>query len=1287
MISRAHKKEVNMSRHHNLRCVTLLFVVLATMALAATPAFAGKEYVPGVPSSFGPEGEGVGQLAEPGGMAVNDSTELGNEQAGDVYVIDRGLSGGAHYSVEYFNSAGVYVGQFEAPPGGFGDLSGIAVDNDPLSPSSGDVYVSDREDKVIDKFSSEGKYLGQLKETTGGSLLGQPEAVAVDPSGNLWVYEREGAGSSGILDEFTDTGVFVKAFKTEHEAGFGIAVDSSGNVYVTSDERVLKFDAATGSKLAEFGEHAKELAIDPSTENLLVDNNTSGIALYGPNPGDSSTPIETFPSAGLTESNEIAVNGEGTVYTDNGRSSDLIEVFSRVLFPDVTVEAASSVTQTTATLGGTVNPDESEAASPGEAALTKCQFEYGTEAGTFTNTVQCSPTAASIVGEQHVSAHLTGLRGGTVYHYRLLAENVNGPNPNHPSQEQELLTTGPELSGESVSDVASTSATFNARVNPRELPTTYYFQYSTANAAGCATSPSSCTDVPAAPGEAIGSGDSDVPVSQPVQGLLADTTYHYRIVVVSEPRLGKFKTSEGPDQTFTTQTAGGASGASGLPDGREWELVSPPDKHGAQISLPFLAGDAAVVQAAEAGGAITYYASGPTEAEPAGSVLFSQVLSKRGSDGWSSQDIAPPHELPVEPRNETSSTEDVFFSSDLSDALVEPTPNVSNATEKNLYLRNSATGAYEPLATASNLLSGTKLVGLGEEHALEFITATPDLSHVILRSHQPLTAQGGGNENYYYEWTGGQLKLITQGNRASGSGSAVYIGSHIESYVDRGAMRHAISDDGSRIFWGAGGTVDAALFMTDVVTGEVVHVSKAQGIAEPPSGHAEFQDADSDGSEVFFSDEAQLTTTPGGGLYVYDAENGRLTLLSVPINASEAAGVRGQVLGASEDGAYVYFVAHGVLSENKNAGNEQAVAGADNLYMSHSEPRNGATEWKTSFIAALGAEDEPDWLGMSNEGGLFGFHLDNLTARVSPDGGYLAFMSDRSLTGYDNIDVNEETGRHADEEVFLYDASSGRLVCASCDPTGARPAGRLEPGVAVPSVDLSAVWRGRWVAGSVPGWVAYDGEGAAVYQSRYLADGGRLFFDSPDALASQDTNGAEDVYEYEPEGVGSCSTSSSVFSERSGGCVGLISGGKGDQESAFADASANGSDVFFVTTDRLVPGDVDNAYDMYDAHVCTGSSPCLPPSAAQPPECVTADACRAAPTPQPAIFGAPSSATFNGAGNITPSAPAGAKPKPKQKTVKCAKGKKLNHGKCVKTKKSKKAKKAKKSSNDRRAHR
>ena len=194
------------------------------------------------------------------------------------------------------------------------------------------------------------------------------------------------------------------------------------------------------------------------------------------------------------------------------------------------------------------------------------------------------------------------------------------------------------------------------------------------------------------------------------------------------------------------------------------------------------------------------------------------------------------------------------------------------------------------------------------------------------------------------------------------------------------------------------------------------------------------------------------------------------------------------------------------------------------------------------------------------------------------------------------------------------------LACASCDPTGARPVGvfdgTVDDKVSEPLVDRTGVWTSKetqsgdvrtnhWLAGSIPGWNELAND-PSTYQPRYLSDDGRLFFDSPEALVPHDTNGLEDVYEYEPVGEGTCTTATSsgdaVYSGSAEGCVGLISSGTSNAESAFYDASESGGDVFFVTTGRLVSEDYDKSYDVYDAHVCTSTVPCRT-SPVPPPPC------------------------------------------------------------------------------------
>jgi hypothetical protein len=441
---------------------------------------------------------------------------------------------------------------------------------------------------------------------------------------------------------------------------------------------------------------------------------------------------------------------------------------------------------------------------------------------------------------------------------------------------------------------------------------------------------------------------------------------------------------------------------------------------------------------------------------------------------------------------------------------------------------------------------------------------------------------------------------------------------------------------------------------------------------------AKYVTASSDDSRVFFTSFQPLTAgstaVAAGGekvkedLYVFELTShgnepmhGRLADLSADTNGGEPAMVLG-VIGASEDGSYVYFIANGVLGDagargaRKGDCSRTPFSGAAeievqfaehcNLYMEHYDAATGS--WQPPvYIATLSAADQSDW---SSRGGNTG-EIRKLTGRVSPNGRYLAFMSASSLTGYDNRDANSD---QPDEEVYLYNAGAARLVCASCDPTGARPAGLLvppEPGNRETLIGRDeGLWPERWIAATIPSWdtvKTVTAAGNTEYQSRYLSDSGRLFFNGVDALVPGDVNGNVDVYEYEPAGAGSCREpgfgqgASVVHDVGAEGCVGLISAGSSSDESLFMDASETGGDVFFMTRSHLSSQDSDSAFDVYDAHECTESAPCAPASAAVPPPCDTGDACKPAATLQPTIYGAPASSTFAGAGNVVAQSPSG----------------------------------------------
>jgi DNA-binding beta-propeller fold protein YncE len=384
--------------------------------------------------------------------------------------------------------------------------------------------------------------------------------------------------------------------------------------------------------------------------------------------------------------------------------------------------------------------------------------------------------------------------------------------------------------------------------------------------------------------------------------------------------------------------------------------------------------------------------------------------------------------------------------------------------------------------------------------------------------------------------------------------------------------------------------------------------------AEALSGTHEsrYLSAATDGSAAIF--------LSGEDLYEFDLAK---ALAGEPYDTLIAHNVKG-ILGASADASSVYLVS----SEDLDGGGP-AQAGQPNLYLF----QRGAG---ISFVATLAKADTE--AGASEASASPVERLPFLrTSRVSPDGQSAAFTSAsttlaQSVAGYDNTDVS--SGR-PDQEVYLYDATAnegaGKLICATCNPSGARPAGR-QVGQG-PEGPLLAASR-------IPGWITAMHPGNAL-----SANGRRLFFESFEALIPRDTNGRADVYEWErATSKEQClgEIGGDLYEPSSEGCLGLISSGQGAGDSQLIDASADGRDVFIRTDSSLLPAD-NGAYDAYDARALGGfPEPKGPPAACEGEACQSPPAAPEDPTP--------ASSSFQGAGNAEEKQPASCrKPKVRRK--------------------------------------
>jgi hypothetical protein len=1273
--------------------------------------FGGGSALAAGSNPFGEWGEGAGQLKVPLGLGLDQETgdvyvpEFQNERVSKFdgsggFLFAWGWAVDVVAGNEELQTCTVASGCRKGKEGaGSGQFAGscgaqaVAVDNDLFSSSQHDVYVVDSCNSRVQKFDSSGKFLlmfgGHVNETQDNNPSATEAQRDVCVAGEACTR-----GSSG-----TGNGEFELSY-----ASADIAMGPEARVYVGDENRVEVFEPSGAwreniplpAALTGGGGKVTALAVDPAGDSFVKAQGVPGVHELGPTGtelavrfDESIEAIEALTRDAST-GNLFIVDGTGSLHVvEYGPSGEEVASFASktalsskgvvysealhelyVADPDVEgadvwrvgapppgplVEPGSEVATAglrgAATLQATIDPEGND---------TSYHFEYVDDTKFKTSGwASASSTPVTRVGvasgdfEEHsveaVFPEKT-LVAGTTYHWRVVASDTAGHTTLGATESFEEIPAA-RIEGPWAANVASTSVTLTTLIDPLSSNTSYRLEV-------------------AGPGYehvfsgSVGEGMGYVTVGPfHIQGLEPHATYRYKLTTTSD--VGTIEIV----RSFTTQVVGSELT---LPDGRAWELVSPADKKGALVEPFSSIATVPMIEAAVDGSGIAYYTTGPNlGGHPQANIVTSPALSRRIVGGWSTEDLTLPVSIGGLSEKQQLlpgvSPEYFFFSPDLSSALAEPheigSPPLSpEATERTPYVRDDLTGVFTPLVTPADVVPGVHFGGEGEEEKrlnvhrelmIKVLGATRDLRHVVLGSALALTPGAVATEPItssnqpwnLYEWNEGEglrlVNVLPNGEQAvtKVGGEGMFLGgeSRLNNEVIGSVGARTVSDDGRWVAWtwerpyGRGlehGDWSSyhGLYVRDTVAGRTYRVG---GL------HALYQSMNGDGSRVFYLED--------GSLYVFEplasADGVTSDLTGTLLGGSERAGVQENMIGSSEDGSYTYFVAKGVLA----AGGE---SGEYNLYVAH----DGAGGWSIGFVATLSGQDWPDW--WSKAIGVWPSPL-KLMSRVSPDGRYLAFMSERSLTGYDNIDA--VSGR-PDEEVYLFDAAgeggNGKLACVSCDPTGARPVGVLDQwgqqGTnALPLVDRveGGAWSGRagrisveagrphWLAGSLPPWYGLTG-GFGTHQSRYLSDSGRVFFNSAGALVPQDSNGLEDVYEYEPVGVGSCATGSTTFHASVGGCVDLVSSGTSSEESDFFDASENGDDVFFITTSKLVGADYDTSFDIYDAHVCSASVPCASEPVVPPP-CTSGDSCKAAPAPQPEIFGPAPSATFSGRGNVT----------------------------------------------------
>jgi hypothetical protein len=559
-----------------------------------------------------------------------------------------------------------------------------------------------------------------------------------------------------------------------------------------------------------------------------------------------------------------------------------------------------------------------------------------------------------------------------------------------------------------------------------------------------------------------------------------------------------------------------------LPDCRAYELASPIAKNGFDVITDG-------PRAMSTGAGLVFEVQGALPGSPSAGIL-AFYLARRDSGGrsWTTEPVS----ALLNPSSFPARAPMLDWTPDLSQAVVQASSNSplspdSQPGASDLYLRDTETGSY-------SLVSHSPGFSFGFEPA--YRGASEDLGHVVYNNalnetaEDPLPVQEGAK--VLYEGVSGETRVVGVLPNGDLADSGTVLGS---GRVGLGS-RNAVSADGSRIVFttateALGGVTPPGQIYVRIDGASTVFVSGSQKDGDNPAAPtppAIFSGATRDGSAVFFTSPAELTddahTGPAGNdLYRFDVDDETLEDLA-PSDDPNGAEVQG-VVGTSDDGSHVYFVANAQLDGDKG------VQGEPNLYLW----REGTVE----FIATLSPLDaEANWNNRPLEFG----EAPPIGSRVSADGTEALITTESVQPDFDNV---------GHKEIYRYSTTPApSWTCISCNSLG-------EPATA--DATLSA-----------PTFPIF-GNLSPGYLNRALNSAQEsVFFSSGDRLVEADRNNAIDAYRWHDDELS------------------LISAGEGEFPSFFLDADTSGDNAYIATRDRLVPQDTDDLLDIYDVRVNGG---------------------------------------------------------------------------------------------------
>jgi len=975
------------------------------------------------------------------------------------------------------------------------------------------------------------------------STFSDPRAVATDDHGNIYVssFGSNINGSKGRIDIFDSQGFFVYELKTNGPTS--LAIDSEGYLYVQAEAEVgrrpiLRFtpdapyEPEVGNiayssppvELADVNEASTTytgLALNRDNDHLFANFGSGGVIEYA-SAEEGNAKVRTAPGPSWGGGSAMAVDAaRDRMYVSAGLAEERIDIYDLDTVvgtpPNDTYEKIGSIEDSTVPAGD-FGTQLSVAVDEGNGHVflldgENCHLYEFDEDGNYLATVNAPFLQCTFGGEIGIDNGPSSPNGALSAKGRYLYVPSHSKGIGHSFAFFESTQGPPTIESPEAVNISEDEAELRAQVNPRNLETTYVFEYITEQAAAANEEEAKeAFDGASTAGEGtLAAGNLFAEASATATGLAAGTSYRFRIVATNEEGEDEAEGSFSTYPSFAIQTSSCPNAllrtghSAFLPDCRAYELVTPADTN---ARAPLGTGNEGGVftnrQVSPAGDKLPFRVEGGSlpGLGGTGSLVGDPYLATRTAAGWSTAYTGPSGEeaTAIAPGVTSPDQGYLFWWAGVEgSAVLAPTT------------------AYVRYPDGHSELLGQGSIGIDPEAVGQLISEGGD--HIV--------------------FTTGTLASASTADQIEPEAPA-----ETQAIYDRtpDGITHVVSLKPGEVPFGTG---EDAVYMGASFDG--------RGIAFEANNTLYLRYENSETFEI--GEGVDFAGVAEGGGRVFYVEGGDLEAFDVGSEAVTDFALTGDAVPVyvSADGSTAYFVSETeIAGSGSNPQDDAPQAGGQNLYRS--------VEGQISFVGTVtdrDVEGDPgktaDGLGLwvSAFGPMSQGRLGWVPARSTPDGSVLLFKSRAALTDYD-------PAGHA--EIYRYDPAASELECLSCNPTGA-PA----------SSDATLQSESR--EGS-------EMFAALAWLENLRADGRRAFFESSEPLVARDSDGLKDVYEWEDQGVGSCT--------QPGGCLYLISSPQSTREEYLWAVSRSGDDVFFLSSSLLVGSDADQTPSIYDARVGGG---------------------------------------------------------------------------------------------------